>query len=142
MSVDLYMSMWDGTPYMEGACAPGQGVDCVRLVVAWFNHLRGIEYTLPSEAQDSALHDPEVVVRVRRSLLQAYAPALDWKGTYEWKPKDCLAIGRAGNPYHVGIVADDGLSLWHAVKPEVCRTSIQAMQVDGFQIKGGFRCLL
>lgn len=142
MSVDLYMTMWDKTPYMEGACSPGQGVDCVRLVVAWFNHLRGIQFKLPSEAQDAALHDPRVVVRVRKALIDAYGPALTYKGPFRWAPRDCLAIGRSGNPYHVGIVADDGLSLWHATKPRVCKTSIQAMMVDKFEVKEGFRCLL
>lgn len=142
MSVDGFMKAWEGTSYMAGASSLGQGVDCMRLLVAWFNFKRSLTFILASEAQDGALHDPAVIVRVRRSLLKAYQPSARFKfGATVPQAGDGLAVGRLGDPYHVGVVADDGVGVWHATRPRVCRTSLQALTVDGYKIRELFRCL-
>lgn len=141
MSVDAFMSKWNGTPYVEGGNLAGCGVDCVRLTLAWLNHRAGTDFVLTDEAQDGALHDIKVVDRVRAMIL-AHFPTMIFlprPRIIELEPGDGVAIGRSGNPYHVGIVADDGIGLWHAVRPQVCKTSLQAVSVSGFQIKEAFR---
>jgi cell wall-associated NlpC family hydrolase len=141
MSVDAFMSKWDGTLYVEGGDLAGCGVDCVRLTLAWLNHLAGTTFTIKEEAQDGALHSVHVINRVRSLIRGAFPDMLFFPNPKisDLKPGDGVAIGRSGNPYHVGIVSDDGLGLWHAVRPRVCRTSLQAVSVDGFRIKEAFR---
>lgn len=130
---------WDRTPYMAGQCVPGLkgGTDCLRFSDAILQRFYGLNLEpLPREAQDAALHNPEVVKKIARLVIERFdfvtireerfQPG-DWLCVRPKVPGEKLTLEQMVEirPHHCIVVGPDGRRCWHAVpKANVCWTGI------------------
>lgn len=145
MRFEDFMDLWIGTRYGPGQSMPGVGVDCIRLVYSWllYREGKGPEgcMELPREAQDAALHDPKVCVRVRKIITDRFKNIRLERGL-PLQTGDIVGVAGKGNPFHVGIVSLSPKLVLHSNKPiGVMVTSIQALSVDGYDVVEAYRPL-
>lgn len=135
---------WQATPYLAGQCLAGLqgGVDCIRYVDAVLQDVFDKKpEPLPVEAQDAALHNPEVVQRIARLIavrfsmrtvdpLGIISPAdiictrTKTKSGEKLTPEEILTK----TPHHV-FLAGFGPLCWHALqRVGVCSMGIGAMR--------------
>ena len=127
---------WQGTPYREGSCRKGAGVDCVRFMCAVADELYGYSRELPSRLPaDRALHDPEGARAAMRALLRLYSP-LKVVSDNVVEPGDAVVVGpRGGGPGHVLLAGFDSLHpLWHVERTGVVYTGPGISHYDLFGI--------
>jgi len=138
--IQRFTADWEGTPYLAGQQKCKVGVDCIRLVKAWGEVcFPGRHIDLPRLCQDSAFHDPKVVVSCRKAFIEALS-AFKIEVS-EAQPGDVVAVSRKDNPFHVGIVCENPLQVLHAEKAKsmVLITSLQALGCDGFRVREVYR---
>lgn len=117
---------WENTPYMEGSCVRGRGVDCVRFVCAVHDQLFGCSKVLPQNLpSDRALHDRDGAIEVMKMLIRLYEP-IEWVSDGQIEPGDSVVTSSlGGGPGHALIAGPDPFTLWHVDKDAgVCRTGI------------------
>jgi len=129
---------WTGTPYMAGQCLPGVGVDCVRLICAILNDLRGHEVIpISTVPPDAALHNRETAIAAMRSLLKAYNPTKVENRMIE--PGDILVVSYSGGgPGHGMLVGPVKNTLYHSDGRGVVKTGM-ALPCEFQRVHGIYR---
>lgn len=127
---------WENTPYREGDCVRGYGVDCVRWTCAVIDHLFGWTRIMPQNLpSDRSLHDRDGAIEVMKLLISIYEP-LERVADGQIEPGDILVMAPlGGGPGHAMIAGPDPFTLWH-VDPNagVCRTGFGLTDMELHQI--------
>ena len=137
-NLEIFIDEWRETPYLPGQCVKGRGVDCLRYIDKGLQAATGQDLDpLPREAQDAALHNPEVVFRITRLLASRFDMKTVERTDPPYRAADILAVrtktfGRkpltreekvTKSPHHVLIVGPTGLVCWHAMRTASPETS-------------------
>jgi|GEM_PF-6985151 len=143
-----FLARWSGTPYMAGQCCPSGGhelqggVDCLRYVDDWCQMLRRVTLApLPRHAQDAAFHDPRIVAHTIALMLDRHGASEILVDREALQAYDILGVQLAGNPFHVGILDADLVTVWHADRPNGAnsRGSLQGLDTNGLKVRRAMR---
>ena len=121
--VDKFCEGWLGTPYIEGACIPGRGVDCVRFAGSVLDHLylENRRKDIRRVKGDTSLHNPKLVKAAMRDILRLYPKherVFPERAVYKVNPADILVSGpENGGPGHVMVVGGAPGKIWHCSSP-------------------------
>ena len=127
--LEQFIADWKDTPYLAGQCERGVGVDCLRYIDAALQYSTAqVLAPLPREAQDVALHNPEVVKRVARLMAGRFNMETKARLDPPYRPGEVLCVRTKTkikpltreekvlkSPHHVLIVGPTGLLCWHAM---------------------------
>jgi len=125
LTLELYkiLKSWEKTPYMEGQCAKGSGVDCIRFISSVLSVLTSSSLPLETLPSDASLHNRETTQKALKVLRNTFPPnKLHKRKTVQ--PGDVLVTGPpAGGPGHAMIVGTEPYTLWHTTqRTGVCKT--------------------
>lgn len=126
------LSLWLGTPYMEGNQCRGAGVDCVRFVEAVLWKLYYGRYPTEQEqvrklAQDAAIGDRRSTTEVARELCRRFPHDIARGKTVAVRPGDVIIVKEGVGPGHTGIVSTRPNVAIHAIAPEVSSVSLHGL---------------
>lgn len=114
-------SVWDGTPYVNGASIPGQGADCVGFAVPVAAKLADVtEYDVPRLAPLTSFHNKKRTFQMLIHLKKQF-PMYKRIHSTILLPGDVIIATMVNNPGHVMIVSESYNKVWHADRPSGVR---------------------
>ncbi len=123
--LEAVLASWEGTPYVGGQQAKGDGVDCIRFGCAVLDELYALPRTpLPIRAADASMHDRPGSMSVMRQIIRRYPHhTIITDGMVE--PGDIFVVGPAqGGPGHMMIVGPARNTVWQASATKVHFTGL------------------
>lgn len=131
---------WDDTPYHDGMCKRGAGVDCLRFLCAAYDWLHGYDVAalppVPELSPQTSMHDAGASWGIVRFLEERYPDHEIIRirrgvPTRPLRPADALVVRNARNPAHAIIAGVERNVLWHSLNSlgadhggGVCRTGL------------------